>query len=380
MDDDIDLLVKAGRVFCSETGLDCPGVVAIKNGRIVFSGPDMKGRARETLELPDCIVLPGLVDMHCHPAPESWKYGIDPDVEMLPRGVTTILSQGDSGAAHWPIYRDSTIRGSKTRVRLAISAAINGETGRVGEPCFENPDDLNVDAAVDAITDGGDDIWGVSVNTSLASCGTGEPRLIFDRALEIAERTGRPILFGERWEPYDWPIDEQLRALRAGDVVTYCFHVSPNGIVEDGKVIDAVWMARERGVLFDIGHGMQSFDFDVAEAAIADGFLPDSISTDQYVRHVGSDPQHDLLRTMSKLMASGMSEEDAFVRVTAWPAKILGLSGEIGTLAAGSCADLCIAKWNEGALPLVDVNGGTRAGGCYESVLTIRAGEVIRPA
>ena len=90
------------------------------------------------------------------------------------------------------------------------------------------------------------------------------------------------MLFGNRWEPYDWPIEEQLDLLRSGDVLTYCFHTGPNGIVEDGRVIEAAWRARERGVLFDVGHGMASFDFPTVEAAIADGFLPDTISTDQY--------------------------------------------------------------------------------------------------
>ncbi len=374
-----DLVVNAGRVFCADTGLDGPGAVAVKDGRIVASGPDVSGSSRETLDFPDCVLLPGLVDMHAHPAPSTWKYGIDPDVEILPRGTTTILSQGDSGAAHWPVYRDTIVRGSKTRIRLPISAAINGESGKQGEPCFGNIDELDVDAAVAAINDGGDDIWGVAVNVAQAGCGKSDPRLVLARTIEMAERTGRPILFGERWEPCDWPLSEQLEGLRPGDVVTYCLHAGPNGIVEDGKVIDSVWAAQERGVLFDIGHGMASFDFDVAEAALADGFLPDTISTDQYFRHVGTKPQHDLLRTLSKLLASGMSEADAFPRVTRRPAEVLGLAGEAGTLAPGAAADLCVATWSEDALPLVDVAGNSRPGGCYEPVLSVRAGEVIRP-
>ena len=124
---------------------------------------------------------------------------------------------------------------------------------------------------------------------------------------------------------------------------------------------------------------MASLDFATAEAAIADGFLPDTISTDQYFRHTDSNPRHDLLRTLSKLLASGMSEQDAFPRVTQRPAQILGLAGEVGTLAPGSCADLCIARWNDNALPLVDVSGNSRPGGCYEPVLTVRGGEVVRP-
>ena len=59
-----DLIVKAGRVFCADTGLDGPGAVAIADGRIVASGPDIGGTAHETLDFPDCLLLPGLIDMH----------------------------------------------------------------------------------------------------------------------------------------------------------------------------------------------------------------------------------------------------------------------------------------------------------------------------
>lgn len=378
MTTDFDLLIRAGRVFCEDMHLDGPGAVAVRSGKIVLSGPDVAGSAQDTLDFPDCVLLPGLIDLHAHPAPGNWKYGVDPDVEFLARGVTTVLSQGDAGAAHWPAYRDGVVRGSKTRVRLAINVAINGETGTLGDTCVGSIEDLDVAAAVAAIEDGGDYIWGISANTSRASIGNVDPQKVLARAIEIAERAAKPILFGARWQPEDWPIADQLDALRPGDVMTYCLHSGPNGVVREGKIIDAAWSARQRGVIFDAAHGMQSFDFDVAEVAIGQGFLPDTISTDQYVRHVGSRPQHDMLRTISKLIASGMREEDAFARATIQPAQILRLGDEIGTLRAGACADLCVARWNENALPLVDVDGNTRPGGCYEPVLTVRAGEVIR--
>lgn len=372
-----DLLIRAGRVFCADMGLDGPGAVAVAGDRIVAAGLDVDDIAKETIELPDGVLLPGLVDLHTHPAPSDWKYGIDPDIEILPRGTTTILSQGDSGAADWPFYRDKVIRSSKTRVRLAISVAVGGERSSAQTPAFGDIDDLDVNAAVGAIKDGGDLIWGISVNVSVNACGESDPRIVMRRAIEIADRTGRPILFGSRWDPYDWPIAEQFDLLRPGDVATYCFHAGPNGIVESGKVIDAAWRAQARGVKFDVGHGMASFDFPTVEAAIADGFLPDSISTDQYKRHVGSSPQHDLPRTVSKLLAAGMNEEDAFPRATLRPAQVLDMTNEIGTLRPGACADLVVLQWDANAAPLVDVAGNDRPGGCYEAMLTVRAGESV---
>ena len=321
--------------------------------------------------------MPGLVDMHAHPAPGHWKYGIDPDVHILPRGTTTVLAQGDAGAATWPYYREHIIERSRTRVRLAISPAAQGEAGPT--PCFDDLGRLDVDACVAAIEDGADLVWGIAVNLARPTCGRSDPREVMSRTLAIAERTGRPLLFGKRMEPSDWPLSDQLSMLRAGDVVTYCFHGGAESILEGGRVLASVWEARERGVLFDVGHGMASFDFAVAESAIAQGFLPDTISSDQYRRHVGSVPRHDLPRTISKLIAAGMSQADALAGATARPARALGLAGEVGTLAVGSCADLALLRWNPDAAPLADVAGAERPGACLETVLTVRAGEVILP-
>ena len=372
-----DLLIRAGRVFCNNTGLDGPGAVAVRGDRIVASGAEVSVSPAETLEFQDCLLVPGFVDMHTHPAPSTWKYGMDADAEVLPRGTTTMLSQGDAGTATWEQYRKSVVEASRVRIRLAISPARQGESE--DRTLFEDLDDIDVEECVASIRRGGEQIWGIAVNVSPPVTGDTDPRKVMRRTLEIAERTGRPLLFGARVESSEWPLAEQLALLRAGDVVTYCFRDSVQSIVSGGRVVDSVREARERGVLFDVGHGMRSFDFGVAETAIADGFLPDTISTDFYKRLVGSEPRHDMPRTISKLMASGMAEADALERATARPAAVLGLDGEVGTLAPGACADLAVLQWEPRASPLADASGATRPGGCWEPVLTVRAGEVILP-
>jgi imidazolonepropionase-like amidohydrolase len=80
---------------------------------------------------------------------------------------------------------------------------------------------------------------------------------------------------------------------------------------------------------------------------------------------------------MAKLRAAGMSEADVFAAVTARPARILGLEGEIGMLAPGACADLTVLAWNEAAAPLEDVTGNRRPGGSWEPLLTVRAGTIV---
>ena len=382
----IDLLVRGGRLWDESIGMNGVGDVAIEGDRIVAAGstaagpssaaPTAADRARRILDVTGCLVLPGLIDLHAHPGPEHSRYGVQPDVEFLPRGVTTLLSQGDAGADTWPWFREGVIESSRSRVRLAINLSRAGESG--DRPCFEELADADVEACVQAVREGGELIWGIAVNTHAILTGANDPREIMARGLAVAEVTDRPLLVGSR-RASDWSLDNQLRWLRPGDVLTYCFQGEAEAIVQDGHVRTSALEARRRGVLFDVGHGMSSFDFGVAEAAIREGFPPDTISTDQYVRHVGSRPQHDLPRTISKLLAAGMPPADAFRAATATPAAVLGLAPWIGTLAPGACADLAVLRWNPDAEPLLDTAGAERPGGCWEPILTIRAGAVVEP-
>ena len=383
---DFDLLIRAGRMFCAASKFDGPGAVGLCGDRIVAAGDDVEGSAQQTLDFPDDLLLPGLVDMHAHPALRDSRYGVDPDLEFLPRGVTTVKNRGGGAKRSW---RDVDFKRGKIGVPgrvesieydpnrtalMALGLSKFGESQQ--ERCFVELDDADVNACANAVSTGGEAMWGIAFNTAIAAVGDLDPREIMKRGLAAAEACGRPILYGARWEE-DWPLADQLELLRPGDVVTYCLNSFTQGMTDHGSVRPCVWEARERGILFDAGHGMRSFSFPVAEAMFAEGFLPDTVSTDQYNKHVGSEPQHDLPRTLSKLIAAGMEETDAFERSTARPAQHLGLGGEVGTLAVGACADIAVLHWDDAAAPLMDVHGEQRAGGCWEAIQTVRAGRLI---
>ena len=377
-----DLVIHAGRVVCPATGLDGPGAVAVAGGRIAAAGPGVDGPAREVLRLPDAVLLPGLVDLHAHPARGESRYGVDPDVHLLPFGTTTVLAQGEAGALNLARYRrrrhralaDAGPAGSqhlaprRGDARRLLRGARRTSTGRPAR----RPSTPRGDKGVQAI-------WGIAVNVSQATCGRTDPRAVMTAALVTARGDGTPA-------PVRAPArgrlgaEEQLALLRPGDVVTYCFTDCPEGLLAGDRVRDEIWAARERGIHFDVGHGMGSFSFRVAELAVAQGFLPDAVSTDRYQRHLGLSPRHDLPRTLSKLLAAGMAEPDAFARATARPAAILGLGGEVGTLAPGASADLAALGWNPAAPPLRDTSGAERPGGVWEPVLTVRAGTLVHPA
>jgi dihydroorotase len=370
-----DLVLHAGRVVCPATKLDGAGAVAVVGDRIAATGPTVGGPRRAELRFPDGVLLPGLVDLHAHPGRGGSKYGIDPDAHLLPFGTTTVLSQGDAGAEDWPRYRDAVVDGTRTRVRMALNLSRRGESMPGG--CFERLEDADARACARAAREAGPAVWGIAVNVGRAACGRTDPRAVMARARAAAAETGLPLLFGSRRHD-DWSMDEQLGLLERGDVLTYCFNGQPEGLLAGDRVRETAWAARERGVLFDVGHGMNSFSFAIAERAVADGFLPDTISTDRYARHLDGTPRHDLPRTLSKLIAVGMPEAEALLRVTARPAAILGLADEVGSLTPGAAADLVVLAWNPAAAPLEDTTGAGRPGGCWEPVLTVRAGQVVR--
>jgi dihydroorotase len=145
---------------------------------------------------------------------------------------------------------------------------------------------------------------------------------------------------------------------------------------EDGKVADHMWQARERGVLFDLGHGGASFWFRNAVPAIKDGFPPDSISTDLHISSLNGQAL-DTLHTVSKCIAMGMPLQEAIYRTTVTPAQAIRRP-ELGTLSEGAEADVAILRWVDQPRGYADC-GRARLEGQGELAcdLTLRAGRVV---
>lgn len=175
--------------------------------------------------------------------------------------------------------------------------------------------------------------------------------------------------------------DEMIAELSPGDIVTHCFHNSHTGVLDDsGAVRPAARRAVEDGILFDVGHGQGSFAFDVAEAAMSQGFLPDTISSDLHVYNLDG-PVYDLVTTVSKFLFLGFTLDQALERVTAAPARVMGVLGEIGTLRVDANADLTILDLKAGSFEFADTRGGTRsANQKLETVSTIREGRLYAPS
>lgn len=137
------------------------------------------------------------------------------------------------------------------------------------------------------------------------------------------------------------------------------------------------WEARERGVLFDIGHGSGSFSWEVARAALEQGFPPDSISTDVHTGSING-PAFGMASVMSKFLHLGMDLNEVVRLSTAAPARMLGMEDEIGTLREGACGDVAVLRIEEGQFPLKDCEGVTEVlTKRLSAVLTVRAGRAL---
>lgn len=376
---DFDLVIRAGRVVCPSSGIDGSGYVTVRGGRIVAVeqadiANSLPVTAERIFDYPEGILLPGLIDLHAHPANSGSVFGVPPDDQMLSYGTTTVLSQGDAGASNINQYIEETIVPSRTRVLLAINLSRIGESASHG--CFENLEDVDVDACVAAIDRHREWIPAVAVNVSDRACGQTDPREVLRRGIQVAEQAGLPILFGMR-RPEDWPLAQQLALLRPGDIVTYCFRSQPHCIVQDGHVLSCIYAARHRGILFDVGHGTSAFCFEVALAAIEEGFLPDTISTDLQRFHLDQAARHDLPRVMSELRAAGMSELEVFAAATSRPASLLQRV-DVGMLRADATADLTVLQASS-SLPIGNAVGGPRVGTLWTAVLVVREGRVVGP-
>jgi len=374
----MDLIIQGGTVIDPATGLHSRSDVAITDGRIVAVEPHIGlGEATEVLDATDLLVVPGLIDLHVHVYWGGADLSILPGPHDLERGVTTIADAGSSGANNFAGFRRFLIEPFEGTILAYLNIAVMGQA----DPVLGELHDIRyaiVDRAVEVAKANRDLIVGLKVRVSEQLAGRNGVEAVA-RAVEAGIEIGCPVMvhIGGSYAP----IEDILSQLRAGDIVTHAFTAWEPGIFDsDLRVIPSALEARARGVLFDVGHGAGSFAFRRGEAALADGFRPDTISSDLHRFNVNG-PVFDLLTTMSKYLHLGLPLDDVLAMTTVAPAAALGRSGEMGRLAVGAAADIAVLRLDEGRFPFVD-SIGTMIEGRQRlaPVATFKRGRRILPA
>ena len=354
-----DLLISGGTVVDPAQGLNGPCDVAISNGQVVALGQEIGSRgARQSLDASGLIVTPGLVDVHVHVYDGVSHYGIDADTYVLPSGVTTAIDAGSAGADTFGGLRRYVIEASETRIKACLNIS---STGMMSPDVGELEDIRLIDPAkaIKVCERHRDVIVGVKARLSENLAGENALHALRN-ARDAADAVGLPIMIHPNAPACT--LDDILSEMKAGDLLTHCFHGQDEGVLDDdGHVRASVRSAVARGVHLDVGHGQGSFSWGVAEASMAQGLVPATISSDLHAYNVDG-PVYDLATTLSKFLCLGLSLEDVLRRCTATPAEILGMSGQVGTLAPGACADVAVFREDDGPHVFEDAHGRERTG------------------
>jgi dihydroorotase len=278
--------------------------------------------------------------------------------ELLARsgGVTTFIDAGSSGPGNFHGFRKHVIEPSPVRILPYLNVAFPGiyafsKSVMVGE-CS---DIRLVDAreAVRVAREHKDLVLGIKVRVGRSASGA-SGIMPLDIALDVAEETGLPVMAHLDAPP---PArHEVMSRLRKGDVLTHCFRPFPNAPVKpDGKVREEILAARERGVIFDIGHGAGSFGFGTARGMLNAGFLPDAISSDVHVTSIDG-PAFDLLTTVSKFLCLGVDLATVIRLATVGPANAIKRP-DLGTLKVGAVGDATVIDLKSGRFDYSDSLG-----------------------
>ncbi|WP_276347432.1 amidohydrolase/deacetylase family metallohydrolase [Daejeonella sp. JGW-45] len=386
---EFDLLIKNGQVIDTKNGIDSKMDIAIRGGKIAKISKDISaGQSAKVIDAKGYLVTPGLINIHTHvfvgSKPNTFADGVlsvSPDDFSFRSGITTVVDAGTSGWRNFPQFKKQVIDQSKTRILSFLNIFGAGLTGEwPALTGFPGIDDIDAASMSDMIREYPGLIVGIVIGHY-----HGKEWIPFDKGIQVANDRKVPILV-ECLLP-ELPYEKILERLRPGDIVTHAYQdvaarkPVPNDkrktlVDEKGSVQPFILEARNKGVLFDVGHGGAGFWFSQAIPAVKQGFLPDSFGMDLH-RFSMNSGMKDMLDIMSKFLAMGMSVNDIIARATWLPAKSIQQFG-LGHLSEGAVADIAILNIEKGNFGFID-SAGFKLGGDqkFQAVLTIRDGKVV---
>jgi dihydroorotase len=357
-----DLVLKGGHVVDPSQGIDKVQDIAFTDGKVSKVSDEIPGSdGNDVRDVSKSIVVPGLIDLHTHVYWGGTSLGIDADDFCRHNGVTTAVDTGSAGPGNFSGFRKHVIDKSDARILayLHVShAGVYAFSDRVMVGESKNLDLMDPITAIEVVNENRDVIVGIKVRLGRIASGV-HGTIPYEYALQVAEETGLPIMVHIDEPPPSYA--HIISRLRKGDILTHCFRPFPNTpIMANGKVLPEVLEARERGVIFDIGHGKGSFSFKVARLMLENNFQPDVISSDVHKLCING-PAFDQLTTLSKFLILGVPFYNVIEQSTVNAAKALNRP-ELGTFKVGSVGDVTLLRIDIGAYNYIDVKGETVVG------------------
>jgi dihydroorotase len=372
-----DLLLRNGHVIDAKNKLSAVRDVAIAAGKIAAIEPHIdSAQALKTIDVRGLYVTPGLIDIHVHVFAGTGEarsyagdYSVYPDGFTFRNGVTTVADAGSSGWRNFEDFKLRIVGRSKTRVLAFLNIVGNGMRG----PKYEDDlADMEAEPAAKAALENKGLI--VGIKTAHFSGPEWTP---VEHAVEAGTLANIPVMVDFGTNHKERPLSELVtKKLRPGDIYTHVYSGLRDEVDETGHVNPALFEARKRGVIFDLGHGGGSFAWRIAFPAIREGFWPDSISTDLHASSMNNGMK-DMLNVMSKMLVLGLPLDDAIAKSTWNPAREIH-HDELGNLSVGAIADVAVLRLERGSFGYVDMYGARMSGDrkliCE---LTLRDGKVV---
>ncbi len=358
-----ELLIRGGLLLSPADGyLYKKQDIRIEGGKIVEIGEDLRvPEMADVITLDGEFVAPGFIDVHGHfDMDNPMHIGLHPDVAGVRLGNSAVIDAGSAGANNFENFYEKYIKHSTTRVYALLNLSCNGidtwnELSSLGS--------LKVEEMKKMARKYPENILGIKVRSDGEATGDLgiQPFLMGQKA---ARDLGIPFVVhvGE----YPPGISDMLALTEKGDLVTHCYNqYSPNGIYnslidEQGQVLDCVWEAKKKEVLFDVGHGGCSFSFQIGRAAFEQGFYPDIISTDIYAWNF-LNPVWGLYHVMNKILHLGMDLAQCVACVTSTPADFFHMKGQ-GHLKEGNYGDITIFHLENTPVELIDSKNNVEVG------------------
>ncbi|MBZ0304261.1 MAG: amidohydrolase/deacetylase family metallohydrolase [Anaerolineae bacterium] len=372
-----ELLLHGGHVIDPANQVNAVMDVAIRSGQIARVAPQIDpALADKVVDVSGLYVTPGLIDIHVHVYHTREPEGLSvvADHHSFRSGVTTVVDTGTAGAKHFLHFKRTVIDQAKTRIFAFINIVKSGMLGDFEQDMAE----MDPELAASIVLAYPETCVGIKTAhywTYQPWDDTHIPWAAVDRALEASAICHKPLMV-DFWPRPERTYQELLKKMQPGDIHTHVYAQQFPVLTEDKKPQDFYFEARERGIIFDVGHGAGSFWFRQALPATEGGFWPDSISTDLHIGNVNG-PVFDMLTTMSKFLSMGMPLQEVIYRSTVTPAQEIG-HPELGTLSEGAEADLAVLRLDEGQFCFMDCGRAKYIGRQrLDCRLTLRAGEVV---